>query len=97
MAIRNFKGHSNKALEPLCGAGYKEVVSMLIRAASSQDQLQRILDAFDVDGDTVWSWLLSIFMLRHLDREGLRLVFLFVVSIMIVGQFAHDDADDGTT
>jgi hypothetical protein len=24
-------------------------------------------------------------------------VSLFVVSIIIIGQFAHDDADDGTT
>jgi len=39
-------------LHDACAGGYKEVVSMLIRAASSQDQLQRILDAFDVDGDT---------------------------------------------
>lgn len=53
IAIRNSKGNSNHAFKPFCGAGYKEVVSMLIRAASSQDQLQRILDAFDVDGDTV--------------------------------------------
>ena len=69
---------------------------MLIRAASSQDQLKRILDAFDVDGDTVWSWLLSIFMLRHLHRAGLGWFPCLWCRIIIIGQFAHDGADDGT-
>ena len=35
-------------------AGYKEIVSMLLRAASSQEQMKRVLDSYDIDGDTVY-------------------------------------------
>jgi len=33
-------------------------VSMLLRAANSQEQLKRVLDSFDIDGDTVYISLL---------------------------------------
>jgi len=35
-------------------SGYSEIVSMLLRAANSQEQLKRVLDSFDIDGDTVY-------------------------------------------
>ena len=35
------------------GAGYKEVVGTLLQAVTSEEQLSRVLDGFDIDGDTV--------------------------------------------
>lgn len=40
--------------EFLYSVGYREIVSMLLRAASSQEQIKRVLDSFDIDGDTVY-------------------------------------------
>lgn len=47
----------------LC-TGYKDIVNMLIHAANSPGQLKRVLDSFDIDGDTVWSPL-SLWALFH--------------------------------
>jgi hypothetical protein len=38
------------------GAGYKEVVGTLLQAVTSEEQLSRVLDGFDIDGDTVCNW-----------------------------------------
>lgn len=35
---------------------------MLLRAASSQEQLKRVLDSFDIDGDTVCRPLLQCYI-----------------------------------
>lgn len=47
--------------------GYREIVSMLLRAANSQEQLKRVLDSFDIDGDTVYISLplLNFFTYNH--------------------------------
>jgi hypothetical protein len=56
--------------------GYKGIVSMLLRAASSQEQVKRVLDSFDIDGDTVYLFLPSCGTL-HICPSGILVGYLY--------------------
>ncbi len=56
-------------------AGYKEIVSLLLQSATGPEQIRRLLDAHDVDGDTVSATILF--------QNILLLLFIECVSVTI--------------
>jgi ankyrin repeat protein len=80
MEVRDEDGGT--PLHDACAGGYKEIVSLLLQSATSPEQIRRLLDAHDVDGDTVRATILFQIILLLLFIECVSVT----ISLLIASQ-----------